>query len=1090
MKYNIVFKFIAVLLCAAALLGILFSAGSMVVLTQLDLYNKDVYQIRQERIESYAEDCAAMAAQQYATIYLGGFPEGWYQDNHSYFTFDNLFEPNTYAYSILDENGAVVYTEGTALEGAHRYTFQPQTQYRYLVSSETETERQNSELEQIGSHYLNTSTAGGITYENIPEYGISVGYAALVSNGDVLHEASGSDSVGFLYRSESGSVIYRGAYGGDSPDFHGATITDAIFTDGEGNLCYQASNLNGVGSIFFQNGDLVFESIDAEDMRTKTPVTNAFFYGLTPNIECGFHSSEAIGEFYYDEAGCAVFECWAPESNLTQGSLTGMVVYSVELYDEMGEILYSLQASDPIGTTYLDSNGNYVFQALYPAFALASAEAPEETVSETMVAATVPETQATEAAEETTAPETTLETEAEEETKAEDPTEETKAKKKKDTDKETAEETREQSSPSAVPEDPEESKPSKKKDKTKATEPAVAETAEATAETTVPETTAAETVPETTVPAETVPEATQPVMINGKPLEEYSLSTDSYWDSQQQERVYLTYVYTPLPAYTVEVCLLDGALGYEWEYDIMSAVRAIRSYLPMALGICLLIFAIMSVYLCCAAGRKPKQQEIKAGGLNCIPLDLYFCLVIGGMVLLVGLANFLFEQMVHGDLFTTMAVAAMGALLGCLLIVGFCFACAAQFKTPEGYWLRNILTIRCLMLGWKACIWCKDMLIQKFFPWLIRVCKVLIKWNTALVLWTVGVCKKCLLWAFGWLKRFFSWCHKSIDRGLTLLPLMWQWLLAGFTLMLFTMIISTSHNAVVTLLGLGICVALVLFISTCFGKLLESTKRMSKGDLDTEVQDPMFIGCFKEFASDLNDLGDVAVVAAQKQLRSERMKTELITNVSHDIKTPLTSIINYVDLLQKPHTEQEQEAYLEVLDRQSQRLKKLIDDLMEMSKASTGNITVDISRVDAVESVSQALGEFSDKLNKAQLYPVFRHTEDSVPMMADGKLVWRVLSNLLSNAVKYAMPGTRLYIDLMQLEGKVILSLKNISRDELNVDAEELMERFVRGDDARNTEGSGLGLNIAKSLVELQKGQLQLLVDGDLFKVTLIFPGI
>ena len=243
------------------------------------------------------------------------------------------------------------------------------------------------------------------------------------------------------------------------------------------------------------------------------------------------------------------------------------------------------------------------------------------------------------------------------------------------------------------------------------------------------------------------------------------------------------------------------------------------------------------------------------------------------------------------------------------------------------------------------------------------------------------------------------------------------------------------------------------------------------------------------FSESLNDLAGVAVIAAQKQLKSERMKTELITNVSHDIKTPLTSIINYVDLLQKPHTDEEQEQYLEVLDRQSQQLKKLIEDLMDMSKASTGNMTVEITQVDAVESVNQALGEFADKLDKVQLYPVFRHTEESVAMMADGRLTWRVLNNLLSNAVKYALPGTRLYIDLMELEGKVVISLKNISREELNIDADELMERFVRGDDSRNTEGSGLGLNIAKSLMELQKGQLQLLVDGDLFKVTLIFPG-
>ena len=149
---------------------------------------------------------------------------------------------------------------------------------------------------------------------------------------------------------------------------------------------------------------------------------------------------------------------------------------------------------------------------------------------------------------------------------------------------------------------------------------------------------------------------------------------------------------------------------------------------------------------------------------------------------------------------------------------------------------------------------------------------------------------------------------------------------------------------------------------------------------------------------------------------------------------------------------------------------------------------MEITRLDAVESVNQALGEFADKLERAQLYPVFRHNESSAPIMADGRMVWRVLSNLLSNTVKYGMPGTRIYLDLRQVNGKVIISLKNISREELNIDAEELMERFVRGDVSRNTEGSGLGLNIAKSLMELQKGSLQLLVDGDLFKVTLIFP--
>ena len=223
-------------------------------------------------------------------------------------------------------------------------------------------------------------------------------------------------------------------------------------------------------------------------------------------------------------------------------------------------------------------------------------------------------------------------------------------------------------------------------------------------------------------------------------------------------------------------------------------------------------------------------------------------------------------------------------------------------------------------------------------------------------------------------------------------------------------------------------------------------------------------------------------------MKSERMRTELITNVSHDIKTPLTSIINFVDLMKKPHSDEEGEEYLAVLDRQSQRLKRLIDDLMDMSKASSGNMSLELVKIDGAETVNQALGEFADKLERAGLTPVFRHPEEPVLIRADGKHLWRVLSNLLGNAVKYALPDTRLYIDLMELQGNGVIAIKNISREQLNVDAEELMERFVRGDASRNTEGSGLGLNIAKSLTELQGGQMHLTVDGDLFKVTLIFP--
>ena len=175
------------------------------------------------------------------------------------------------------------------------------------------------------------------------------------------------------------------------------------------------------------------------------------------------------------------------------------------------------------------------------------------------------------------------------------------------------------------------------------------------------------------------------------------------------------------------------------------------------------------------------------------------------------------------------------------------------------------------------------------------------------------------------------------------------------------------------------------------------------------------------------------------------------------------------------------------MSRQSLRMKKLSDDLLELSKATTGNMPVDMQDGDAVEYLNQALGEFSDKLEAVPLTPIFESPNEPVLIRCDSRLTWRVLSNLLSNAVKYALPGTRLYVDLTRLNDRVLISLKNISRQQLNVDPDELMERFVRGDVSRNTEGSGLGLNIAKSLMELQKGQMHLLVDGDLFKVTLSF---
>ena len=568
-----------------------------------------------------------------------------------------------------------------------------------------------------------------------------------------------------------------------------------------------------------------------------------------------------------------------------------------------------------------------------------------------------------------------------------------------------------------------------------------------------------------------------------------------YSDENGQERgVRLGWVNAE-EAYRVTVYLLPG--GHKDTHNqLWEILEQIWVYRIELIGLCagsLLLFVLLAIYLCCVAARKRKSDEIRPAGLNRLPLDLYAGAVVAAICLAVwGCYELIVWNLDYFDPWWLLwlLVGAVG-YGGCLLIVCFLFTCAAQFKTPGGFWYKHSFLGFCFRLIFKLC--------AKIFHFIGRFCRWLWAkvppagkglWNFSKALciavfsWLARVLKKC----FALVKRFFIFLWHCLSRAAALLPLTWQWLLMAFFLILLMMLVVRSYSAAAVMLGLLVIIAIVLYGTHCFGTLLESTKRMSKGDLETKVEDKLLLGSFKEYATHLNALADVAVEAARKQMKSERMKAELVTNVSHDIKTPLTSIINYVDLLQKAETPEESAQYLEVLDRQSQRLKKLIDDLMEMSKAATGNMAVELAAVDPVEAVNQALGEFSDKLAAAELTPIFQAPEASLRIMADGRLTWRVLSNLLSNAVKYALPGTRLYVDITQVDRKVLISLKNISREQLNVNSEELMERFVRGDASRNTEGSGLGLNIARNLMELQKGQLQLLVDGDLFKVTLIFP--
>ena len=240
--------------------------------------------------------------------------------------------------------------------------------------------------------------------------------------------------------------------------------------------------------------------------------------------------------------------------------------------------------------------------------------------------------------------------------------------------------------------------------------------------------------------------------------------------------------------------------------------------------------------------------------------------------------------------------------------------------------------------------------------------------------------KKC--WA--WVKRLWKRLGALLVKIYGLLPLSWQWILAGVLLVGICPLALATDSLLLLWIGLLGGAALVIYGAVNFGTLLDMAKRMRAGNLDIKIDENHMLGAFRDFAVELNGLSDVVQLAAQKQMRSERMRTELITNVSHDIKTPLTSIINYVDLLQKPHSQEEGEKYLEVLSRQSARMKRLIDDLIELSKASTGNIPLELTKIDAVEAVNQALGEFTDKLKAAGLTPLFRQPEEPLYIHADG----------------------------------------------------------------------------------------------------------
>ena len=448
-------------------------------------------------------------------------------------------------------------------------------------------------------------------------------------------------------------------------------------------------------------------------------------------------------------------------------------------------------------------------------------------------------------------------------------------------------------------------------------------------------------------------------------------------------------------------------------------------YLLIVLAILLLAVCLfLFIFLLCAMGHKEGVDGIYQCWLNKIPLDLFLALLV---LLFFAWATFL-SDIWYIDFWYYILLAFGAAALALTLVLSV----AGRAKAPGFF--RNTVIYKLFLL---------------IFRTLGRIPMV---WGTMLI-W---VC-----WCF--VDLYFTFSNSYYYDSL--LPAFW--------------VIS---RAVLTIV--------ILYLASSLRLLQKEGQAIADGQTDYKGKPiPRWLPALKKHEENLQSIQSGIQKAVDEQTRAERMKTELITNVSHDIKTPLTSIVNYVNLLEKEDIQPEKaKEYVDVLNRQAARLKKLTEDLVEASKASSGSLPVHLAPTDVNVLLSQLAGDYLEKLEAAQLEPIFRPAPSQPVIQADGQLLSRVLGNLFSNICKYAMPGTRVYFESAADENTVSLTFKNISKYELNIPAEELMARFVRGDRSRHTEGSGLGLSIAQSLTELQGGTFRLEIDGDLFKAVVTFP--
>ena len=516
--------------------------------------------------------------------------------------------------------------------------------------------------------------------------------------------------------------------------------------------------------------------------------------------------------------------------------------------------------------------------------------------------------------------------------------------------------------------------------------------------------------------------------------EQYYITVWTYSETTKEFAV----TYNEMETYTVSAYVRKSLTAEDRYYYVLNAVDLVvsmRYWIILIVAASFILNILIMIFLCSSAGYKKASAEHKLSFVHRIPFDVYlaFCSFAASLLLVI------FYEMSRGDEYEWFTVVMFVMICTCcsLLLASAVVTLSARIK--GGKWWKNTFVYRAL----------------------------------------------CII------KKFFVLCFRGIKYVFKNLPLIWQALAVLLVLKVaeFAFLVSGySAFAYFWLCEFAISIWVVIYIAIALRKLQKAAKEMAGGSLDYRADLAHMPKILREHGENLNNIGEGLKTALSERIKSEHMKAELITNVSHDIKTPLTSIVNYVGLLKKDGLESSSAPeYLEVLERQAAKLKKLTEDLIDASKATSGCIKVNAEPMDINVLLSQASGEYEGKFSQKELVPVLSLCEENPQIFADGGLVWRVFDNLFNNICKYSQKGTRVYLKSEMRAEKVVISFSNISEAQLDISSEELMERFVRGDSSRNTEGSGLGLSIARSLVELQGGTFDIKIDGDLFKVEVVF---